>query len=406
MAVTQRGIRLWRVLGWLVVGGAAVANLLNVALRPDDFQWDLKPFYYAERAFAQGLDPYPLASLHRAGAEPSMLFAFRYPLVTLALWWPLAGLNYLTAYYLWLVVKLSALAALIWLWRRHFVPDVDPLLFGALLVFGFNGALCEDLRAGNKIPFEQLALWSGLLCFLRGRYAWFAVLVALAAVFNLLPALLLGLLLFVPGPLSRRLGSIGLGLAVLAILVLGPYARHPELLPSYLGSISGVREVGSINPCALAFLDDLPERLDRAKFLVRSPWTIPAIWSVYFAAIAGFGLCALRRFAARGDRYGLVMVALVLYAVAMPRFKDYAYVLLLLPALWAIRSLPRGETYPVLAAMAVAYPGPHNLGLSRTVGMFISAYWSWLLALGMWLAVVTGLIAPTEPEAAPEEASS
>ncbi|MEN6345192.1 MAG: glycosyltransferase 87 family protein [Armatimonadia bacterium] len=406
MAVAQTGTRLWRVLGWLVVGGAAMANLLNVALRPDAFQWDLKPFYYAERAFAQGLDPYTLDSLHTAGAEPSMLFAFRYPLATLALWWPLAGLDYVTAYYLWLAAKLGALVALIWLWRKHFVPEVDPLLLGALLVFGFNGALCEDLRAGNKIPFEQLAIWAGLVCFLRGRYAWFAVLVALAAVFNLLPALLLGLLLFVPGRLSCRLGAMGLGLAVLAILVLGPYARYPELLPSYLGSISGVREVGSINPCALALLDDLPERFGRAQFLVRTPWLIPAIWGVYFAAIVGFGLRALRRFANRGDRYGLVMVALITYALAVPRFKDYAYVLLLLPALWAIRSLPRAETYPVLAGLAVGYPGPHNLGVSRTVGKLISAYWSWLLVLGMWLAVVTGAIAPAEPETASEEVPS
>jgi hypothetical protein len=365
----------------LLIALYALALLYGVLANGDRMQWDFQTYYYAGRAFAQGLDPYDLQALSQvAGREIG--YPFAYSPVTLPVFEVLGVLDLRTASVVYLALKVAALAALIVIWRRWFVRSQPDLFFYLFLLFGFGGAIYADLTSGNISLFEQVALWVAFAALARGRAFTFTGLVVAVALFKLTPILLLGLLLIRGG---RRPGWVLAGGIFLFTAALGlSYAIWPHLFTSFLQGGWSFDERGGINPSSLALLRDIYEYLLGRGVLPE--WDgLP--WLGYLAWVAGVMLIT-RRAAARnssGEPRTWIYVGCLAYVLIAPRFKNYAYILLLLPAYELLRGwiAVRSERALLFVLMLSGSP-PVPFGLSAAAGQLIAGYYSLLGAGLLW----------------------
>ncbi len=365
----------------------ALALLYGVLANADRAQWDFQTYYYAGRAFARGLDPYDLQALSQvAGREIGYPFAY-FP-ITLPVFEVLGGLDLRTASVLYLALKVAALAGLIAIWRRWFIRSRPDLFFYLFLLFGFGGAIYADFASGNISLLEQLALWIAFAALNRGRTLAFTLLVVGVGLFKLTPILLLGLLLLRGG---RRPGRALAGGLLLFAAALGlSYAVWPHLFTSFLQGGWSFDERGGINPSSLALIRDVYDYLLGRGVLPE--WEgLP--WLGYLAWVAGV-LVLTRRAAARcssGDpRYSIYLGCLA-YVMIAPRFKNYAYILLLVPAYELLRGwiAVRSERAILFVLMLSGSP-PVPFGFSAAAGQLIAGYYSLLGAGLLWGLVVRG----------------
>jgi hypothetical protein len=365
----------------LLIALYALALLYGVLANGDRMQWDFQTYYYAGRAFAQGLDPYDLQALTQvAGREIG--YPFAYPPVTLPVFEVLGTLDLRTASVVYLALKVVALAGLIAIWRRWFIRSRPDLFFYLFLLFGFGGAIYADLSSGNISLFEQVALWVAFAAFARGRTFAFTLLVVGVSLFKLTPILLLGLLLIRGGRHTGRAMAGGL-LAFAAALGVS-YVIWPHLFTSFLQGGWSFDERGGINPSSLALLRDIYDYLLGRGVLPE--WEgLP--WLGYLAWVVGVMLIT-RRAAARHpsrDPRTWIYVGCLAYVLVAPRFKNYAYILLLVPAYELLRGwiAVRSERALLLVLMLSGSP-PVPFGFSAAAGQLIAGYYSLLGAGLLW----------------------
>lgn len=387
MAVTA-----WRRLGWALVLGWFAWRLVPLVRAPDQFQWNVKSYWAAAHAVARGLDPYPIATLRGILGEPTDL-PFGYPPAVAHALRPLSLLPYRVAAWAFLLLKFGCLAVLWRVWRR-LLPQVDPLLVAFLAVFGFGGALLVDLYEGNVSVLEQLALWSGVLAWRRGRPWPAAVLLALAGAFKLFPAVFV-LLLLVPDEQGRRQPlPMAAGMALLAAIVLIPGPPGS----SYFAALANAPhrwESGRDNPCALGFFVDLA-RAGKLAFLAPGSRGPMIAWTGYAIFMLGLGLKPLREALRRAEPLAVAMIAVIVYAVAAPRMKSYSYLILVPPAAWLLTHLPPRGWLVLAACLLCGLPAAYSVAFTPAILALLRDYHSWLAALALWAIAVAGTIWDSE----------
>ena len=320
----------WLLVGLIVAYGAGV---LIVVAQPAHVQQDLQVYYYAARAWLAGLDPYDNAVLSVLAGRVIEL-PFVYPPFTLPLFVPLAQLSEPTAAALWVILKGALLAGLLALWRVHFAPP-DARMAHLLLfcLLAYNTALFVDFSTGNTTVLEQAAIWVGLFFLLAGRPALFCLCIVLASAFKVTPLLLLPLLWLGRG----RHRTLHLALALLAYALVSAAAARaaPALFQGFLRNLlvqgANAGERGAVNPCSLALAQDLA-RLLTGRSSGLWPYLLYALPAI---AVLWTTIRALRRLSRAAPTAGRARIALYLalcaYALILPRFKVYAYILLLIP---------------------------------------------------------------------------
>lgn len=366
-----------------LLGLYALTALLDLALHSDRYQWDFRSYYYAGRALREGLNPYELDSLSLvAGKEIGFPFVYS-PLVLPLLSW-VSRLPFATAYCLFLAAKVVALGGLLWLWSSFLGRDAD-LLFFLLCAFGFGGTIFADLAAGNISIFEQVALWGGFVALARGRPAWFSLLVILASVFKLTPIAFL-VLLIIPGERARPAMFLGATGAFVGLQGL-TYLLGPGLYRDFLLTTTQLDDRGIINPSVLALLRDLSDLLGGKG--VRVPAS--GVWAVYAAFACAVVLVMWRLFRRNrpSDQRVTVVLVCLAFALIMPRFKNYAYILLLPPSYFVLRKMVAGWS-PELGLVLLMLSGSPALplGLGGVASKVFWNYYAWLVTLALWLIAV------------------
>jgi hypothetical protein len=359
---------------------------LNMLRHLDDYQWDFKIYYYAAKAQQAEQSPYDARTLSKL-AHRRINHGYAYPPATLAFFRPFTLASYDVARHLFFVFKTLLVIGLVVLWRKRFVLS-SRAGFYALCFLAFNNAIYLDLRAGNVSLVEQALLWAAFWAYLEHRLLPFAGLVLLAASFKLLPILFLSLLLI-------RLDRRRLGLLVLSTLTFGAfvgvsYLADPELFRAFLDNAGQTNSESKIlNPSTYAFSHDLVNSL----FGTPDAPPDPALGTWLFAGLA-LGVAALtaivirrveRRETADRDRLEVFLICCA-YALIVPRFKDYSYILLIAPAAallsWCSERLRASPwLIGVLCVPVVNQPMP---GL-ETFGVLILDYYPLFLAALLWL---------------------
>jgi len=365
----------------------ALALLYGIARNLNGFQWDFQTYYYAGRAFALGLDPYDMGTLSRlAGIEIG--FPFAYPPLALPLFRLFARIPFDAASGFFLALKVAALTALLVIWRRWFVPGRPDPFFYLFLLFGFGGALYADFVSGNISVFEQLGLWLSFVALRQNRLRAFTLLVVAVSLFKLTPVLLLGLLLLCN---VRRPGIALAGGLLLFGGALGlSYALWPDLFRSFVQGGWSLDERGGINPSSLALLRDAYDYLLGRGIVPAWEWLPWAAYSLWVGA-AAFLTWRSARNRPSEDRATSIYLGCLAFALIAPRFKNYSYILLLVPAYQLLRTRisVRPERALLLLLMVSGSP-PVPFGFSTAAGEIIAGYYSLLGALLIWGLAIHG----------------
>jgi hypothetical protein len=158
----------------------------------------------------------------------------------------------------------------------------------------------------------------------------------------------------------------------------------PDLFQSFLAVAQSFDERGGINPSSLAFFRDSLGYLAGRGFLPGSDALAWLAYGVWVCAVALLTWHAARKHPG-ADARPAIFLACLAFALISPRFKNYAYILLLLPVYELLRAgvSLRPERALLLLLMFSGSP-PIPFGFSAAGHELIRGYYSWLGALLIW----------------------
>ncbi|UCC99670.1 MAG: DUF2029 domain-containing protein [Phycisphaerales bacterium] len=334
----------------------------EIAVNSDQRQWDFRTYYYAALTDAAGGNPYDLVELNRRSPKLTVQ-PFIYPPPTLVLLKVFATIPFGTAYLIWLFLKVLLAGGLILLWRRYLFPDEGLLTFALFLLLAFGATFYIDLVTGNITIIEQLFLWLGLIFLIRRRPLAFCAAILLASSFKLTPVVFLLLMPLVDAKNSRRY-IIG-AFAVFVTFIGLAYLLDPGGWEQFFASLALTDEPGRFgNPSTLAFCRDLATSV-ADKLHVSLPTFIPyLLFGLCVCAVAWISWRSLRsvhRHSSEDRDRIIIFLFCLAFALIMPRFKTYSFVLLLPPAYYVIRRsshLPAFGFLMALVALTAYTPFP------------------------------------------------
>jgi hypothetical protein len=367
----------------------AAGLILLVGVRWNAYQWDFHMFYEAAVDFAAGRSPYRGRGL-----------SFYHPPIMLYVYRPFTALSMPVASTVWWALKIVALAALLSIWNAHFLRLRLTAATVLFFILAYGGAIYGDLVAGNVSIFEELLLWCGFACLLRGRYALFAVCVALAAQAKLTPIFFAVLLITVcPRPQWGWFTATLAGFA--AVFSLNQWLQ-PALFRNFWVVSALLDERGVDCPSLLALIRDVFDRALGPSFTNASRLDELLFLGgvAVVSAISGYVLVRYRSGVSVVDERLLICFSCFVFTLISPRFKVYTYILLLVPTLYFLRLVdwrPRMSLVALVIAVLVLFPQGSSLLPIRFAFRLFNDYLPLFSAAAVWagyLAVLDSSSAP------------
>ena len=367
--------------------------ILRVAVHPDQNLWDFQKDYYWAKAFVHGLNPYDVKTVTSLADRPH--FPFLYMPLSLFFFVPFTLLSCETARMIALGFYVTVLLITFMAFSRRLIALRDLLgLFSLFAVLAFNGAINKSIHTGNVASLESALIFLAFMCWLKGRHTWFLICIFAASIFKLTPLFFLGLTFFNTTPRWRS-AAIFLGVFLLAEAI--PFRAMSislhEWLPYAKVNVGGCQcfGYGFINPSALCMLKDLLTKGGTVVVLKPLISAVFTLWvvAVFFVTIRA-GIFLFRE--GRGEsRVDLVVLAILCYALVLPRFQDYSWVLLI-PAVF--RVLMVREYARTAGPLMVFCLLPQREDTIPGLSMFFKIagfYLPLLVAFGAWLLLVLNI---------------
>ncbi len=331
-----------------------ISSIHTIWNSPRSMQWDFMVYYYAGEAYNQGLNPYLLESLSTVSGENSWLY-YAYPPVTLQVFRLLPVIDFESGHKIWLILKAITLCFLIYLWRKYFVGDISLLIIIPFVLLSFDSTVFWDIKSGNISIFEQLILWLAFWAFLKEKPVLFIALVLAGSIFKFFPGLFICLLLV--SEIENKVRWFGVGVALLALLVLSNYFINPELFESFMTNMRAIDErANDFNYGMLAFWDDIylsndvTANLGIRNYLVYGSYIITA-GSVLVISVAN--LFRLHKGEQLNQKVHTILFFCCMYALIVPRFKCYSFILLIPAFLYLLRSFRQDHFIYILMILGM-----------------------------------------------------
>ena len=333
-------------------------------------QHDFISYYYGAKSIIMGLNGYDshvVSTMSGQGHQSHLRFV--YPPQMAWVFAPLTAFSFLHARLIFLCIKLITATGLIALYLKFFVKENHLLSFLLISLFAFRGPFTSDILAGNIATFETLLLWLGFLFLVMGRSYLFALFIALAGSFKLLPLAFLGFIFLSKTPQKWRFLGAGVGVAIL-IQCTGILGMS-QMYQTFLSTPAPLDSSGYVNPSILAWLQ-----------FELIPWL-----TTYGVTVSAFGLYVLFVFLflaglavffwKNRHEYPLVIqisMGILAYGLLSPRLKDYSFLIFVIPAYYAVLSLPkRWQQGLVLALFCVSlWPYHHWTMLLLALGILMT----------------------------------
>jgi hypothetical protein len=252
-------------------------------------------------------------------------------------------------------------------------------------VFAFGGAFSLDMRAGNVTLIEQALLWLGLAALLDRRVGAFCILVVASSFFKWTTILFLGLLPFVE--FRRRWSYGGLAIAAFLGMIAVNYVAYPGLFGRFLEQASHHPEAAhQANLSSLTLIKFLTSHLGR---LGMEPAILSMLaWLLFAGIVAGVTyllIRTIRKLSSNGETQVelLIYTACLAYVVAMPRFKHYAFIILVPVALVMIRRYLRPHSFWLLFILISLSVNPRLPGRS----VLVELWWFYPMLVAMALLI-------------------
>jgi hypothetical protein len=372
---------LWETGLLVLVALTVVAKLLRGY--PDN-QWDFRVYYYAARAWADGVNPYVMGNLPPTSIS---VFAFTYPPYAMSFFWPFTLLPLHVALLVFLALKLILLAWLVVIWSRVLRISVTTPSWLLFLLFAYSSTIFIDLASGNIVTIEQWLLWTGLVFLLSGRYTAYVTAVVAASLFKLTPIVLLVMCFWIPD--RRRYRYLAMGTIAFACVLMATYTISPRLTTDFFAHSFSLDERATTNPALLALVRDVSELISRTYGLVINRTSQTLIYALLAITILVPTWLTARRVnnTQAVNRIELILyLVLLAWAITAPRFKNYAYMLVIVPTYYVATHSTR---LPVAVPLLLIACLTANTWIARPEHVaLIGTYSSWFIALGAWMLYV------------------
>lgn len=369
------------ILLWLFYFAYCVFHLIT---HREEYHWDFKMQYHSAKLQAEGKNPYD-PKVTRKEIGTSLWYA--YPPLTLGFYRLFNLFNYEIASIVFFLIKIALIIFLLFFWSKYFLDQrLEPdFLFFCFLAF--NAALYLDMRSGNINMLEQALLWLGFYFFLKNKHLAFCAFILLASTFKMAPLFFLILLLTTNNRKKYLLFFSSAG-TFLAYMLL-QYFLWPDLLLAFLGAARGTLvEKRIIAPTTIGFILDAFDQLaKRQAIVINIEWQI-ALFVAIITAVLILSYKAYRRLIKSSceDTQKIILFGLCLiYALINLRMKDYAYVLLLVPSYFILKTKSQAKAFPFLYVLSIL-TAAKNTTIPGTGTMFLLVweYYPLLLAYLMW----------------------
>jgi len=373
----------------VIVLAYCAATLFFLLSHTDIFQWDFKVHYYAGKAHAAGLDPYETTIAAGVEGSPGPRgFRINYPPYALYVLGAVALLDYTTAFYMLLAFKCAVLVGLIYLWSKEFLREKPDLLFYFFCLLAFNGSIYIDFKAGNISVIEQFTLWLAFYFFLRRRLLLFCVFIFLSAFFKVTPLLFLSILWFSDGR-KKHVYFWGSVAAVVAVALIS-YLCSPASVMQFVHNTGRVlnRRFVVHQPSTHDLLEDLLVAVGVEPLATG----FPIIHGVAFLAVVGAVFMVTWRASAVLKSLSIIdrdkimiFLACTVYALILPNFEDYAYIILIVPAYFILtESAFQDMSAAALILFMIVSSVSTTLPLVRPAIKIVLAYTPLMLAYLVW----------------------
>ena len=375
--------KIFKIVGLFLLLGYFLSLVLHISANFEQYQWDFRSHRKAGEIFSAGSDPYDPDILF---PQARTSFLYNYPPVMLYFYQFFAKFDYKTAFHIFLIAKCILLIGLICFWKREFVKSDSIVLFGLFCLLAFNGAVYRDLIAGNINLLEQVFLWLAFYFYLKQRFILFSVFCLLASSFKMTPAFFLVLLLIADDKKKYRY-FVASGLAYFAYLSV-QYLIVPDMFTSGIrNAFAVVSERGNIVPSTFTLLSDVFKWLsENAGVTVPQAIKIAAPLILAAVVILFTYKAYVRLNALKSENKQMIAVFLVclVYALIHPRFKDYAYILLIVPAFYIIMNSRFTKATPFIFLLtALVYP-PFVIPGTGIIFTFFWKYYPLMVAYAIW----------------------
>ena len=357
--------------------------MLHISANFDQYQWDFRTHRKAGEIFASNLDPYDPRILF---PQAQTTFLYNYPPVTLYFYKFFAQFDYKSAFHIFLVAKCILLIGLIYFWTREFLKINTIALFCLFCLLAFNSAVYRDLIAGNINLVGQVLLWLAFFFYIKRRLILFCTFCLLAAGFKMTPAFFLVLLLLSDDKKKYHY-FVGSGFAFFAYLFI-QYIIVPDMVTRAIqNAFAVVSERGTIVPSTYTFISDVFNWLSKNAGLA-IPQALPlALLAVFVTAVIFLTHKARTRLKSapvENSRMLEVFLVCLVYALIHPRLKDYAYMLLIVPAYYIIMNSRFTKPNPFVFLLAILVYPPFIVPGTEIIFMFFWKYYPLVVAYVIW----------------------
>jgi hypothetical protein len=360
--------------------------------------WDFMVYYWAAKAQSQGLDPYNLAHLTKV-AGSKVALRFLYPPTVLYLLRPLTKLPPISAIAIYIALKVACVAGLMLIWRAC-LRTRDSLVLLLLVIFGFASAVFNDVFTGNVAIFEAFFLWLAFYSYLKGRNILFAAFVVCASAAKLTPLIFLPLALLGAG--RRKFLALAVGAVAGAALPIVAFGGSFTRLLQYLRLVGAVDERGPTNSAILPLLKDIHEHLVKKGAWLAHVSPTAVHWGICIVVVV-VTVLAMRRTmrtspSSRNIHLERVVAAIIVYALVLPRFKDYSYCLLLPAVVFVGRRIKNALPLLILLTSLTNRNTLARYGLDELpLADLVSRYFNLVIVCVLWLGFIKyRLSAPQE----------
>lgn len=378
----------------------------NLSVNVNSGLWDSKAYFYSTISADQNLNPYNAKDLSVI-AQKDWLTPYAYPPLTLYFFKIFSVDNAEIFAVVFLLFKMILLIILVLLWQKILKIKSDPIFY-LFILLSFNSAVFIDLRTGNVSIIIQLLLWTGIFFYLRKEYILFCLFVLMAAAFKLIPVIFLLLLLFTGDKRKYKL-LIGSSLAFMLYLLLN-YLMFPQLFNEFtqsaINNLNGMGK-GITHPALFSFVRDALKELYiyKVRELVGFKMISVIELLIFISVISVICIITFRSLKTLNDEKnilntdkGIILVSLfcILFSLIMPRFKDYDYILLILPSYFIISR--SGFADPkfllvfifIISSVKVTLPG---------INVFYGILWDYyplFLAIIIWILYMQYIKKPAD----------
>ena len=377
------GKKIFGIVGLVLLLGYFLSLVLHISANFDQYQWDFRTHRKAGEIFASNLDPYDPRILF---PQAQTTFLYNYPPVTLYFYKFFAQFDYKSAFHIFLITKCILLIGLIYFWKSVFLKTNTYPLFCLFCLLAFNSAVYRDLVAGNINLVEQVLLWTAFFFYLKHRLILFCTFCLLAAGFKMTPAFFLVLLLLADDKKKVQY-FVCAGFAFFAYLFV-QYIIVPEMVTSAIkNAFAVVSERGTIVPSTFTLISDVFHWLQQNTGLATPQVIQFAILAVFVTAVITLTYKAHTRLkSVKVENRQMLEVFLVclVYALIHPRLKDYAYILLIVPAYYIIMNSRFTKPNPFIFFLAILVYPPFTVPGTEIIFMFFWKYYPLMVAYFIW----------------------